>query len=154
MFLITNKLSSTWNAALSYESIRFYSNASGKNWQDIVNRNVSYRIVKQPCRSFSIWEISLPAPFHLIRHCQTLCNFIWPFYSIWPIPMLITQCFSGWVSRFSFFLSDAAMNWVHFHHYPLLQHSVLTPSMLEVVSPFSTSPKHSNSVWYCPYFRL
>lgn len=76
-----------------------------------IKSNCLHRIVKHvncsPCTS----ESSLLAHFHFIKRCQTVCNFIPSFCSIWLIPMLITQCFSQWLSRFSSFFADIDVNW-------------------------------------------
>lgn len=79
-----------------------------------------------------------------MRCCQTICNFIPSFSSIRPIPILIIQCFSGWLSSFSLFFADRDVNLVHFHYYLLLSCSLLNPSVLEVVPPLN--PKHCLNV--------
>lgn len=94
---------------------------------------VSCSIVKHLNLSPSTSEISLSAQFHLMRYCQTICNFIPSLCSIWPVLILIIQYFSGWLSQFSPISVDIDMNWVHFHHYPMLKCSLFNPSGLGVV---------------------
>lgn len=65
----------------------------------IYSMNVSWKIVKYLNCSPSTLGIFLSAHFHLMRYCQTKCNFIPTLCSIWPIPILTIQYFlDDWVS--------------------------------------------------------
>lgn len=114
---------------------------------------IKWKCLLQDCKTSKLvfsTEISLHVHFYLMRCCQTVCNFIPSLCSIWPIPILIIQYFSGWLSQFPplffFFFADINVNLVYFHHYLLLKCSLLNPSVLEVVPSSFVSPKHSVSV--------
>lgn len=113
------------------------------HWKDVLNQIVFTGKCKNVNCSLSTSESSILAHFHFMKRCQTVCNFILSFCSVWLIPILITQYFSQWLSLFSSFFCWYKCELVHSHHCPLLYWIYSCWSTL----PSSVSPQHSDSIW-------